>query len=90
MTSYWKPNNSRRGWFQAKFSLTEVGVSNQGRPTLSSFVDLSHTRRVLASGSRKPVNPSSIRAERFLDEKARRKKIPLSLAPSGKKPATSP
>ena len=44
------------------------GFGINGRPTLSSFVDLSHTRRVLASlAQANPVNPKvRIRAERFL------------------------
>ena len=45
------------------------GFGIEGRPTLSSFVDLSHTRRVLVSLAQvKPVNPKvRWRAERFLD-----------------------
>jgi len=44
------------------------GFGINGRPTLSSFVDLSHTRRVLASlAQATPVSPKvRIRAERFL------------------------
>jgi len=44
------------------------GFGINGRPTLSSFVDLSHTRRILASlAQAKPVSPKiRIRAERFL------------------------
>ena len=44
------------------------GFGINGRPTLSSFVDLSHTRRVLASlAQATPVTPKvRIRAERFL------------------------
>ena len=44
------------------------GFGIKQRPTLSSFVDLSHTRRVLASlAQTKPVTPKvRVRAERFL------------------------
>jgi len=58
------------------------GFGINRRPTLSSFVDLSHTRRVLASlAQAKPVSPKvRTRAERFLallQKSPKEKRFPL-------------
>ncbi len=70
MTSYLEAQQfSEKAGFEPKSpAYGGWGFGINGRPTLSSFVDLSHTRRVLASLARaKPVSPKiRIRAERFL------------------------
>ena len=83
------PTILRRGRFQAKFSrLRRLGFRNRRAPTLSSFVDLSHTRRVLVPCSSEAGQPEGSMAGRTLSrpfaKKPQEKRSPLSLAPSGK------
>lgn len=71
------------------------GFGINGRPSLSSFVDLSHTRRVLASlAETSPVRPKvRIRAERFLallQKSPKEKRFPLVLGSTKEKTEQPP
>jgi hypothetical protein len=84
MTSYLEAQqfSEKAGFEPSSPAYGGWGFGINGRPTLSSFVDLSHTRRVLASlAQAKPVSPKvRIRAERFLallQKSPKEKRAPL-------------